>query len=112
VQQPDQTRERGLSLLTAREETVVRLVAEGMGNRDIAAQLNLSEFSEHTVKNYRFRIFEKLGLSNRVELVLYAVARLNSPPPEATSVRPSKPSAVPKTAPSAPSPDRVWETAQ
>jgi hypothetical protein len=51
-------------------------LAEGMGNREIAQQLNLSE---HTVKNYLFRIFEKLGFSNRVELVLYAIARLNQP---------------------------------
>lgn len=35
------------------------------------SQLNLSE---HTVKNYLFRVFDKLGVSNRVELVLYAVA--------------------------------------
>jgi len=74
-------RDRGLSLLTAREETVVRLVAEGMGNREIAQHLNLSE---HTVKNYLFRIFEKLGFSNRVELVLYAIARLNQPEPPAS----------------------------
>lgn len=67
-----------LSLLTPREEVVVRLVAEGMGNRDIARQLSLSE---HTVKNYLFRIFEKLGFSNRVELVLYAIARLNHKAP-------------------------------
>ncbi len=71
---------RSLSLLTAREETVVRLVAEGMGNREIAQHLSLSE---HTVKNYLFRIFEKLGFSNRVELVLYAIARLNQPAPPA-----------------------------
>ncbi len=69
-----QSRMRPLSLLTAREEVVVRLVAEGMGNREIAKELKLSE---HTVKNYLFRIFEKLGFSNRVELVLYAMARLN-----------------------------------
>jgi DNA-binding NarL/FixJ family response regulator len=61
----------GLNLLSKREEDVMRLVAEGLGNRDIAAQLNLSE---HTVKNYLFRIFDKLGISNRVELVLYAVS--------------------------------------
>jgi DNA-binding NarL/FixJ family response regulator len=61
---------RGNSLLTPREEQVVALVAEGMGNRQIARQLNLSE---HTVKKYLFRIFEKLGVSSRVELVLYAV---------------------------------------
>ena len=61
------------SLLTAREKDVVRLVAEGMANREIAQQLKLSE---HTVKNHLFRIFEKLGFSNRVELVLYAITNL------------------------------------
>ena len=60
----------GNSLLTAREEQVVALVAEGLGNRNIARELNLSE---HTIKKYLFRIFEKLGISSRVELVLYAV---------------------------------------
>jgi DNA-binding NarL/FixJ family response regulator len=59
--------------LTRREESVVRLVVQGMVNREIAEQLRLSE---HTVKNYLFRIFDKLGVSNRVELALYAVARL------------------------------------
>jgi DNA-binding NarL/FixJ family response regulator len=61
----------GLNLLTKREEQVMRLVAQGLGNRDIAEQINVRE---HTVKNYLFRIFDKLGVSNRVELVLYAVA--------------------------------------
>jgi DNA-binding NarL/FixJ family response regulator len=60
----------GSSLLTPREEQVVALVAEGLGNRQVARELNLSE---HTVKKYLFRIFEKLGISTRVELVLYAV---------------------------------------
>jgi DNA-binding NarL/FixJ family response regulator len=60
----------GSPLLTPREEQVVALVAEGLGNRQIARELNLSE---HTVKKYLFRIFEKLGISSRVELVLYAV---------------------------------------
>jgi DNA-binding NarL/FixJ family response regulator len=60
----------GNNLLTPREEQVVALVAEGLGNRNIARELNLSE---HTVKKYLFRIFEKLGISSRVELVLYAV---------------------------------------
>ena len=61
---------RGQPLLTPREEQVVALVAEGLGNRHIARELNLSE---HTIKKYLFRIFEKLGISTRVELVLYAV---------------------------------------
>jgi DNA-binding NarL/FixJ family response regulator len=60
----------GQKLLTPREEQVVALVSEGLGNRPIARELNLSE---HTVKKYLFRIFEKLGISTRVELVLYAV---------------------------------------
>jgi DNA-binding CsgD family transcriptional regulator len=50
---------------------VVSCVAEGLTNREIAKQLNLSE---HTVKNYLFRIFDKLGISGRVELVLYALS--------------------------------------
>jgi DNA-binding NarL/FixJ family response regulator len=61
---------RGTRLLTPREEQVVALVAEGLANRGIACELNLSE---HTIKKYLFRIFEKLGVSSRVELVLYAV---------------------------------------
>ena len=61
---------RGGSLLTPREEQVVALVAEGLGNRQIAGELNLSQ---HTIKKYLFRIFEKLGVSTRVELVLYAM---------------------------------------
>jgi len=60
----------GRPLLTPREEQVVALVAEGLGNRQTAGELNLSE---HTVKKYLFRIFEKLGISTRVELVLYAL---------------------------------------
>ena len=50
---------------------MVRLVADGLSNRDIARKLNLSE---HTVKNYILRIFDKVGVSNRVELVLYALS--------------------------------------
>jgi DNA-binding NarL/FixJ family response regulator len=60
----------GHSLLTPREEQVVALVAEGLSNRQIAVELTLSE---HTIKKYLFRIFEKLGISSRVELVLYVV---------------------------------------
>jgi DNA-binding NarL/FixJ family response regulator len=63
---------RGASLLTQREEGLVHLVAEGRTNRDISRHLNLSE---HTVRNYLFRIFNKLGTSNRLELALYAINR-------------------------------------
>jgi len=55
--------------LSKREQEVVRCVAEGLSNREIAQRLGLTE---HTVKNYLFRIFDKLGVSKRVEVVLYA----------------------------------------
>lgn len=61
---------RGREMLTPREQQVVALAAEGLSNRDIARELDLSE---HTIKKYLFRIFDKLGVSSRVELVLYAV---------------------------------------
>jgi len=60
----------GEILLTSREEQVVALVTDGLSNRDVANELGISE---HTVKKYLFRIFEKLGISSRVELVLYAL---------------------------------------
>lgn len=56
--------------LTARELDVVRLLAEGLTNREIARRLKLTE---HTIKNYLFRIFDKLGVSSRVEVVLRAL---------------------------------------
>src|SRR5256886_2672333 len=62
----------GGSLLSKREEEVVALVADGLTNRQISEQLKLSE---HTVKNYLFKVFEKLGISTRVELVLYALSQ-------------------------------------
>jgi DNA-binding NarL/FixJ family response regulator len=61
----------GDSLLSPREEQVLQLLADGLGNRDLAKALKLSE---HTVKNHLFRIFDKLGVSNRMEAVLYAIS--------------------------------------
>ena len=63
----------GDSLLSQREEQVLHLLADGLSNRDLAKALKLSE---HTVKNHLFRIFDKLGVSNRMEAVLYAISRL------------------------------------
>src|SRR5579864_1967581 len=57
---------RGLSLLSKRENQVVHCLAEGLSNREIAHRLQLSQ---HTVKNHLFRIFEKLGVSSRIELL-------------------------------------------
>jgi DNA-binding NarL/FixJ family response regulator len=69
----------GKTLITPREEQVVALAAEGLSNRDIASELGLSE---HTVKKYMFHIFDKLGVSTRVELVLYAVTHGEHRPAE------------------------------
>lgn len=77
---------KGMKLLTAREEQVVALVADGLSNREIADELNLSE---HTVKKYLFRIFDKLGISSRVELVLYAVSHGDNRPAEWVAGAPS-----------------------
>ena len=60
----------GEILLTPREQEVAGLVAEGFKNSEISEHLSLSG---HTVKNYIFHIFEKLGLSSRAELILYAL---------------------------------------
>jgi len=61
---------QGRVLLSNREEEVLHCVAEGLTNRDVALKLGISE---HTVKNYLFRIFDKLGVSNRVEMIMYAL---------------------------------------
>jgi len=54
---------RGLNtLLTPRQREVLELVTEDMKNHEIAVELGLTE---HTVRNYNFQIFEKLGVSTR-----------------------------------------------
>jgi DNA-binding NarL/FixJ family response regulator len=58
--------------LTARELEVVQYAAKGKTNKVIAAEMGLSE---HTVKNYLFRVFEKLGVSSRVELLFHLTIR-------------------------------------
>jgi DNA-binding NarL/FixJ family response regulator len=76
----------GMGLLTRREQMVTRLVVEGMKNRQIAVTLQLTE---HTVSNYLYRIFEKLGISTRAELILYALSHLprGTEEPASTSVQ-------------------------
>lgn len=59
---------QGLNLLAKRETQVVNFVAEGLPNKEIARKLGISE---HTVSNYLFRVYNKLGISSRVELALY-----------------------------------------
>jgi DNA-binding NarL/FixJ family response regulator len=58
--------------LTPRESQVVKLIAEGRSNREIAAELVISE---KTVERHRANILEKLGMHDRVELTRYAIRR-------------------------------------
>ena len=70
----------GLGQLSKRELDVVHCLAEGLTNREIAERLGLSQ---HTIKNYLFRVFDKLGVSSRLEL-LYLT--LSQPPGRAAHV--------------------------
>jgi DNA-binding NarL/FixJ family response regulator len=70
--QPPIRNVKGEVLLSRREEEIVWLVAEGLSNREISGRLKLSE---HTVKNYLFRVFDKLGISSRSELIVYVLGR-------------------------------------
>lgn len=65
----DETR-RPADMLTRRERQVVAAVAQGATNREIAAQYGMSA---QTVKNHLSNIFDKLGVSTRLELALFAV---------------------------------------
>jgi DNA-binding NarL/FixJ family response regulator len=56
--------------LTPREEQIVKLIAEGSTNRQIAQELVISE---KTVERHRANILEKLGMRDRVELTRYAI---------------------------------------
>ena len=58
--------------LSARESEIVKLVAEGMTSKEIAATLVISE---KTVERHRANVLEKLGLRDRVDLTRYAIRR-------------------------------------
>jgi DNA-binding NarL/FixJ family response regulator len=84
VQRPPQFDSQCLPSLSTREKEVVRCLVEGFTNNQIAETLAISQ---HTVKNYLFKIFDKMGVANRVELV-YRV--LNAPAVLAASLRPDR----------------------
>jgi two-component system, NarL family, response regulator NreC len=67
---PSRRRRRRENALSAREAEIVRLIAQGYRNKEIATQL---ELSVKTVETYKARAMEKLGIGNRAELVRYAV---------------------------------------
>lgn len=61
-----------LSVLSDRETQVARAVAQGLSNKEVAAQLHISE---RTVKAHLGAVFEKLGVRDRVQLVLHLSGR-------------------------------------
>ena len=66
--------------ISTREREVVTLVCQGFRNKEIAEKMFISE---QTVKNHLHNIFDKLGVSDRLELALFAIhKKLNDPPSE------------------------------
>ena len=66
---PTKFRIADLASLTGREKQVLLLVADGLSNASIAAELNLSP---HTIRSHVSRILTKLGATSRAELGAYA----------------------------------------
>ncbi|MHB2021083.1 MAG: response regulator [Candidatus Xenobia bacterium] len=70
--QPEEAPEDGLRGLTTREREILRLIAQGKSNQDISTELFISE---HTVKTHISNLFRKLGMTDRVQAVLYAIEK-------------------------------------
>ena len=65
----------GLDRLTEREREVVALIARGLHNKAIAGELGITD---HTVRHHLTAIFGKLGVSDRLELAVYALRHRNA----------------------------------
>jgi DNA-binding NarL/FixJ family response regulator len=96
---PSEARDAALAGLTARERTVLRLVARGLPNSEIA---RLMDVAPSSVKTHVGHLFAKLGLTDRVQLVVFAY--------EHELVRPGSPEAEPEDGQSPPrsSRSRIW----
>jgi len=74
---------RPVDTLTRREKTIISYLMQGWRNREIGTHLSISE---QTVKNHLRTIYDKVGVSDRLELVLYAIhQRLELPATEAVA---------------------------
>jgi DNA-binding NarL/FixJ family response regulator len=65
---------RGIDSLTDRERQILKLIADGLTNQEIARSINLAE---KTVKNYVTSLLLKLGLSHRTQAAVYYVKRID-----------------------------------
>ena len=84
---------RPVDTLTQREKTIISYLMQGWRNREIAQHLAITE---QTVKNHLRSIYDKVGVSDRLELVLYAIhQKLLLPPVEPAQAEPdAKPAAT------------------
>jgi DNA-binding NarL/FixJ family response regulator len=73
--------------LTKRESELVMLVSQGLKNKEIGAELNITE---NTVKAYLSRLFQKLNVKDRLDLALYGLKNLKAP---AGPIEPRQPNA-------------------
>jgi two-component system nitrate/nitrite response regulator NarL len=70
VDQPPKGSVRPADTLTRREKAIISCLVQGLRNREIGKQLNITE---QTVKNHLRSIYDKVGVSDRLELALYAI---------------------------------------
>jgi two-component system NarL family response regulator len=66
TQTPDQIKQGSMNALTILQQQIISLVAKGLTNKEIASQLNVSEF---TIRNHIHRIMKQLGVESRHEMV-------------------------------------------
>jgi DNA-binding NarL/FixJ family response regulator len=77
---------RPVDTLTQREKTIISYLMQGWRNREIAEHLSITE---QTVKNHLRSIYDKVGVSDRLELVLYAIhQKMTLPPVESSQAEP------------------------
>jgi two-component system, NarL family, nitrate/nitrite response regulator NarL len=74
--------EKGLAVLTERERQIMRLVCEGLSNKEIGRRLNVTD---GTIKVHLHHIFQKLDISNRTSLAALAISRHEAIDPFAES---------------------------
>ncbi len=72
-----------ITALSKREMEIVRLAASGLSNCEVGQRLSLSV---STVKNCLVRVYEKLGISTRIELILYILSDHQSPESEENEI--------------------------